>query len=398
MVSWLKRVLKIEEGIGGILLILAALFALLLVNSPLQWIYDALLKTPVAIQIGKLVIAKPLLLWVNDGLMALFFFHVGLELKREFLEGSLSRPSQVILPGFAALGGMLLPALFYYLLNDHDPIRLNGWAIPAATDIAFALGIVIMLGKRVPLSLKIFLMALAILDDIGAIVIIALFYTSQLSISSLIFAGGAITVLFILNRLKVSRIDIYLLIGLVLWISVLKSGVHATLAGVVLAFMIPMRDHKDPSISPLKQLEHALHEPVAYFILPIFAFANAGIPLLGISLDSLLDPVTLGIIAGLFLGKQVGVFGFTWLVVKLGLAERPAGASWRHIYGVALLCGIGFTMSLFIGSLAFEHEGRQYLDEVRLAILIASLLSAVAGTLVLRFAPILSTGGEPAKG
>ncbi len=375
------------ESAGGILLILATLLAMVMINSPLTDVYRALLGTPVEIRIGAFEIDKPLLLWINDGLMAVFFFSVGLELKREFLEGQLSSLSQVVLPAAAAVAGILVPALFYYWLNHDDPVRLRGWAIPTATDIAFALGVVALLGKRVPLTLKLFLMTLAILDDVGAIVIIALFYTADLSMLSLSVAGSALLVLFILNRLKVMDIPIYLFVGLIMWASVLKSGVHATLAGVLLAMMIPMRDPKNPQHSPLLELEHSLASTVAFFIVPVFAFANAGVPLAGFTLERVFSPVPLGVILGLFLGKQLGVFSAVWLFVKLGWAKMPPGTGWAQIYGIALLTGIGFTMSLFIASLAFEHAGQEYIKEVRLGILIASFLSAVAGYLLLRFAP-----------
>jgi len=375
------------ESAGGILLIVAALLAMILINSPLSSFYRTLLDMPVEIRVGAFEIAKPLLLWINDGLMALFFFSVGLELKREFVEGQLSSLSQVVLPAAAAVAGILLPALFYYGLNQDDPVRLRGWAIPTATDIAFALGIVALLGRRVPLALKLFLMTLAILDDVGAIVIIALFYTADLSLLSLSVAGSALLVLFILNRMKVVDIPIYIFVGLIMWASVLKSGVHATLAGVMLAMMIPMRDPKNPQHSPLLELEHSLASTVAFFIVPVFAFANAGVPLAGFTLEQVFSPVPLGVMVGLFLGKQLGVFSAFWLFVKLGWAKMPSGAGWLQIYGIALLTGIGFTMSLFIGSLAFEHAGQEYIKEVRLGILIASFLSAVAGYLLLRFAP-----------
>jgi len=382
-----------RESAGGILLVIAALLAMLFINSPLAGLYTALLDTPVAIQIGAFKIAKPLLLWINDGLMAIFFFSVGLELKREFLEGQLSSLDQIVLPAVAAVAGILVPALFYFLLNQDDPVRLRGWAIPTATDIAFALGIVALLGKRVPTALKLFLMTLAILDDVGAIVIIALFYTSDLSLLSLSIAGSALVVLLALNRLKVADIPTYLFFGVIMWASVLKSGVHATLAGVILAMLIPMRDAKKPDYSPLLELEHSLRSTVAFVIVPIFAFANAGVPLAGFTFAHLLEPVPLGIVLGLFLGKQLGVFGAAWLVVRLGLARLPVGVTWFQFYGIALLCGIGFTMSLFIASLAFESVGQQHIEAVRLGILVASSLSAVAGYLLLRHAPGRAAGG-----
>jgi len=376
-----------QESAGGILLIVAALIALVMINTQaLSGIYNSLLQTPVVIQVGGFIIAKPLLLWINDGLMAVFFFLVGLELKREFMEGALAEPAQIVLPAVGALAGIVVPALIYAWLNHDDPTRMRGWAIPSATDIAFALGIVALLGKRVPASLKLFLMLLAVLDDVGAIIIIALFYTADLSTTSLTVAGGALAILFIMNRRNVMDVPAYLLVGLVMWASVLKSGVHATLAGVALAFMIPMRNPKKPKHSPLRSLEHDLHPIVAFIILPVFAFANAGVPLENMSLANLMEPVTLGIILGLFVGKQVGVFAISWLLIKMKWAKLPEGASWTQLYGIALLCGIGFTMSLFIASLAFEHVGQEYIKPVRLGILTASFLSAVTGYLVLRFA------------
>ena len=376
-----------QESAGGILLIIAALIALIMINTQaLSGMYNSLLQTPVVIQVGGFIIAKPLLLWINDGLMAVFFFLVGLELKREFMEGALAEPAQVVLPAIGALAGIVVPALIYAWLNHDDPVRMRGWAIPSATDIAFALGIVALLGKRVPASLKLFLMLLAVLDDVGAIVIIALFYTADLSTTSLTVAGICLVILFIMNRRNVMDVPAYLLVGLVMWASVLKSGVHATLAGVALAFMIPMRNPRKPKHSPLRALEHDLHPIVAFIILPVFAFANAGVPLENMSLANLMEPVTLGIILGLFVGKQLGVFSVCWLLIKMKWAKLPEGASWAQLYGITLLCGIGFTMSLFIASLAFEHVGQEYIKPVRLGILTASFLSAVTGYLVLRFA------------
>lgn len=388
-----------QESAGGILLIIAALIALVMINTQaLSGMYNSLLQTPVVIQVGGFIIAKPLLLWINDGLMAVFFFLVGLELKREFMEGALSEPAQVVLPAIGALAGIVVPALIYAWLNHEDPVRMRGWAIPSATDIAFALGIVALLGKRVPASLKLFLMLLAVLDDVGAIIIIALFYTADLSTTSLTVAGAALVILFIMNRRNVMDVPAYLLVGLVMWASVLKSGVHATLAGVALAFMIPMRNPRKPKHSPLRALEHDLHPIVAFIILPVFAFANAGVPLENMSLANLMEPVTLGIILGLFVGKQLGIFTVCWLLVKMKWAKLPEGASWTQLYGITLLCGIGFTMSLFIASLAFEHVGQEYIKPVRLGILTASFLSAVTGFLVLRFAKSSTlTASSPAN-
>jgi NhaA family Na+:H+ antiporter len=316
--------------------------------------------------------------------MAVFFFLIGLEIKREFLEGELSERSRVILPAIAAAGGMAVPALVYVAFNHGDPVALSGWAIPTATDIAFALGVLSLLGERVPNSLKLFLLTLAVIDDLGAIVIIALFYSSDLSMTSLWVATGALLALLVINRRGVARIAPYILIGLVLWVAVLKSGVHATLAGVVLAFFIPLRDEATGG-TPLAHLEHLLHPYVAFLILPLFAFSNTGISLAGLSPQSLLHPVPLGIAAGLLVGKQIGVFGFTWLAIKLGLGKLPEGAGWLSLYGVAALCGIGFTMSLFIGSLAAEQVGTGMMVDNRLGILGGSVLSAGIGYLVLHF-------------
>ena len=373
------------ESASGLLLVAATVLAMLIQNSPASPFYDALLGTPIAVSVGALEIAKPLLLWINDGLMAVFFFLVGLEIKREVLDGELSNPQQVMLPLVAALGGMLVPAAIYAALNWDNPSTLQGWAIPAATDIAFALGVLSLLGSRVPTSLKLFLMTLAIADDLGAIVIIALFYTSELSTLSLLVAAGALLVAFAMNRLGVLNITAYLFVGLVLWVAVLKSGVHATLAGVLLAFFIPLRTPSDVEEPPLRRLEKDLHPSVAYGILPLFAFANTGISLSGLTLATLLEPVTLGIAAGLFIGKQVGVFGFAWVTIRLGLARLPNGSGWLDLYGVSILCGIGFTMSLFISSLAFGQNAAYNEVHDRLGILIGSLLSACAGYALLRY-------------
>jgi NhaA family Na+:H+ antiporter len=371
-----------HEAAGGVLLMAAAATAMVLDNSPLAWLYDALLATPVAIQIGSLAIDKPLLLWINDGLMAIFFFVVGLEIKRELIQGRLSSWQQAALPGISALGGMLAPAAVYVALNADNPAALNGWAIPAATDIAFALGVLALLGNRVPLALKVFLLALAILDDLGAILIIALFYTADLSIVSLAIGAIGAAILVAMNLSGVVRIAPYLLIGLVMWVCVLKSGVHATLAGVVVALTIPLRVRDTQTPAPLRRLEAALHPWVAFGVMPVFAFANAGVALTDFALSDLVAPIPLGIALGLFLGKQIGVFGFAWLGTRLGLCRLPAGIGWTQVYGVALLSGIGFTMSLFIGTLAFA--GPEQAAAVRLGVLTGSTLSAVLGYLVLR--------------
>lgn len=380
-ITTLKEFLQ-KESTGGLLIIAATVLAMLAVNSPLESLYGTWLATPVGVQFGAFLLNKPLLLWINDGLMAVFFFLIGLEIKREFLTGELSDRSRVILPAIAAAGGMAVPALVYVAFNLRDPAALSAWAIPTATDIAFALGVLSLLGARVPHSLKLFLLTLAVIDDLGAIIIIALFYSGEVSVSSLLIAGGALIALLLLNRRGVVRIAPYILIGLVLWVAVLKSGVHATLAGVVLAFFIPLRD-KHSGGSPLAELEHKLHPYVAFLILPLFAFANTGISFEGLTPQSLLHPVPLGIAAGLLIGKQVGVFGFSWIAIRLGLGRLPEGAGWLPLYGVAALCGIGFTMSLFISSLAAEQVGTGMMVDNRLGILSGSLLSAVIGYLVL---------------
>ncbi len=374
-----------RESSAGILLIFTTILALVFSNSLLAPWYQHFLHIPVEIRVGPLEIAKSLYHWVNDGLMAIFFLLIGLEVKREILEGHLSSIREVALPGIAAVGGMAVPALFYLAFNSGDPVAVNGWAIPTATDIAFALGILSLLGKRVPVSLKIFLMALAIIDDLGAIVIIALFYTTDLSTLSISVAAVALAVLILLNRFGVARKAAYFIVGTILWISVLKSGVHATLAGVALAFTIPLnaRDEDGKTFSPLKEIEHNLHFWVAFMILPLFAFVNAGVDVTGISIDQMAGPVPLGILLGLFLGKQLGVFGFSWIAIRLGLARLPEGSSWRQFYGVSVLTGIGFTMSLFITSLAFSSDDLfQFTD--RLAILLGSFASGVLGYLLLR--------------
>jgi Na+:H+ antiporter, NhaA family len=375
------------ESASGILLMVGALFALIMSNfAPLAHVYEMVIHTHYVIW-G--IDFKSLEFWVNDGLMAIFFLIVGLELKREMQEGHLSDLSQVVLPTIAAVGGMLVPALIYVYFNWQNPDTLSGWAIPSATDIAFSLGILALLGQRVPFSLKIFLMALAIIDDLGAIVIIALFYSGHdLHLSYLGLAAVLLGVLAILQWKGIKNLTPYLIIGLVLWFCVLKSGIHATLAGVALAIFIPNQKASEDH-SPLHRLEHALHPWVAFLILPIFAFANAGVSFEGMQLSVLLEPVPLGIVLGLFIGKQIGVLGFTWLTVKLGLAKLPENANWATIYGVAALCGIGFTMSLFIGMLAFTNP--DYMNQVRLAVLLGSLLSAVVGYFVL----YIATMGKP---
>ena len=370
------------EAASGLLLIAAAVLALIINNSPLSYLYSGLLDVPVAVQVGALNIAKPLLLWINDGLMALFFLLIGLEVKREVVDGHLSKPAQVILPATAAVGGMVVPALIYWFINRDNPAAVAGWAIPTATDIAFALGVLALLGKRVPVSLKLFLMTLAIIDDLGAIIVIALFYSGTLSSVSLLLAAACLVALVAMNRLGVVKLGPYMIVGLILWVCVLKSGVHATLAGVALALCIPLRT-RNAETSPLLSLEHALHPWVAYAILPIFAFANAGVSLAGMSADSFTHPVPMGIAVGLLLGKTVGVFGLTLLAVKLRMAALPEGAGWGQILGVAILCGIGFTMSLFVGSLAFAPGSSDYAGMDRMGILTGSFFAAVIGYAVI---------------
>lgn len=382
-ISAFSRFFKLESA-GGILLIISALLAIILANSPLDKLYHLFLSTPVEIKVGHLELAKPLSLWINDGLMAVFFFLVGLELKRELLDGALSDFSNVILPAVGAIGGMLVPALVYYLFNAKNPVALQGWAIPTATDIAFALGIVALLGARVPISIKLFLTALAIFDDIGAVIIIAVFYTSKISSTALIVVAVCVCILAIINRLNVVSKSPYILIGLIMWWATVKSGVHATLAGVILAMFIPLHTKDDSNYSPLRSLEHDLHSVVAFFVLPVFAFANAGISFDGVGVEQLSDSVTLGVVFGLFLGKQLGIFAVCYLFIKLGFTRLPEGMDWLSLYGTAILCGVGFTMSLFIGSLAFEETGvTRELDE-RLGVIVGSLLSGCLGYGVLR--------------
>lgn len=382
--TFLEEFIK-KESSAGIVLIFVTILALLLKNSPLSEIYNIFLHTPVEIRFGALHIDKPLYLWINDGLMAIFFLLIGLEVKREVIEGHLSTISQVVLPGIAAVGGMVVPALFYIYFNQDQPIAMQGWAIPTATDIAFALGILSLLGNRVPVSLKVFLLALAIIDDLGAIIIIAIFYTVDLSTLSIVIALLAIATLIIMNRRGVVKKAAYFIVGTILWVSVLKSGVHATLAGVALAFTIPIKstDKEGNEFSLSKSIEQDLHFWVAFFVLPMFAFVNAGVDLREVSLESMFGPVPLGIMTGLFLGKQIGVFGFSFIAIKLKLARLPKNSNWLQLYGVSVLTGIGFTMSLFVDSLAFSDDALyQYAD--RLAILTASFLAGITGYIILR--------------
>jgi NhaA family Na+:H+ antiporter len=385
----------------------ATALALIVANSPLGPSYEEVLGIPLVVRFGTAGIEKPLLLWINDGLMAVFFLLVGLELKREVLEGHLSSMRQAMLPGFAAAGGMAVPAAIYATLNWGDPIAMKGWAIPAATDIAFALGILSLLGPRVPPALKAFLLSVAIFDDLGAIIIIALFYTAELSLTALLVSTILVLGLFVLNRRGITRPAAYFLLGIPLWIAVLKSGVHATLAGVILAAFIPHRIERDgggedggagysayEEGSLLLHLEHWLHPWVAFGVLPVFALANAGVPLLGLSLSDLIHPVPLGIVGGLLVGKFVGITGMSGLAVVFRLAELPKGVGWRHLQGAALLCGVGFTMSLFIASLAFEQGGEAYFGLERLGILFGSLFSGVLGYFVLRVALSAPDSGQ----
>jgi len=373
-----------QESASGLLMIFAAVLAIILANTPLAHYYDLLISTPVAVQVGALDIAKPLLLWINDGMMAVFFLLVGLELKREVLRGELSQLSNVVLPGLGAIGGMLIPALLYLAINWQDPSTRQGWAIPAATDIAFALAVLSLLGSRVPPSVKIFLTSLAIFDDIGAILIIAIFYTAKIAGEALLVAAICLIALFFVSRYRVQRRSPYFMLGLIMWVALLKSGVHATLAGVLLALFIPIDENPDTGVSLLQELEHELHGLVAFAILPLFAFANSGINLSGIGLGNLLHDVPVGIAAGLFIGKQLGIFAFCWLGIKVGLTRLPTGMNLPTLYGTGILCGIGFTMSLFIGSLAFDGTGTNQLFDERLGIIIGSLLSGLVGFLVLK--------------
>jgi len=378
------KILKNDSAVG-ILLVAGAVAGLLFANTELKVYYNLLIDLPVEIRIGKFEISKPLLLWINDGFMAVFFLLIGLELKREFLEGELSDRRKIILPALGAIGGMVVPAAIYIYINWNSSKGLQGWAIPAATDIAFALGILSLLGSRVPASLKIFLVSLAIFDDIGAIMIIAFFYTGNISILALVVAGICILMLYLLNKSSVDEISSYIFIGIIMWIAFLKSGVHATLTGVILAMFIPMKSHIDQTRSPLKSLEKDLTPAVYLIILPLFAFANTGIDLAGTGKEQIIHSIPLGIAIGLFAGKQIGIFMFCWVGIILQLAELPGKVSWLSLYGVSVLCGIGFTMSLFISSLAFEGTGLNVMFDERIGILIGSVASAILGYLVLRY-------------
>lgn len=374
----IQQLLK-HEAAGGVLLIFMAAAALILANSPIKSLYSGFLAVPVTFSIGAFEIHKPLLLWVNDGLMALFFFLVGLEIKREMMIGHLSSFKKIVLPGIGAIGGIAFPALVYVALNWDSSETISGWAIPSATDIAFALGIFSLFGKGLPITLKLFLLSVAIFDDIGAILIIALFYSQDLATGSLGIAFTGLFALFLLNRNKVASLAPYIIIGLIVWASVLKSGVHATLAGFVVALFIPLNVDNKHGEKVLPAVEHGLHTWVALLILPLFAFVNAGVEFVNMSADTFLNPITVGIAVGLFIGKQVGVFGACYVAIKIGWAKLPDGATWMQLYGVSLLCGVGFTMSLFIGSLAFDSAETSYLASVKIGVLIGSLASALLG-------------------
>lgn len=382
MVQLIQRFLKLESA-GGILLLFSAAVAMLLANSPLSSQYNDFLNLPVSLQIGSFSINKTLIHWINDGFMAVFFVLVGMEVKKELFEGALSSYQQAIFPAIAAVGGMIVPALVYWFIAKQDPSLANGWAIPMATDIAFALGIMALLSKQVPLSLKIFLLALAIIDDLGAIVVIALFFSHELSVQALIFSGVSILTLVLLNRFRVSALCAYMVIGAILWASVLKSGVHATLAGVIIGFCIPLKGKKGER--PLHDFEHILAPWSSFIILPLFAFANAGVSFDGIDVSMISSPLLLAIACGLIIGKPVGVFGFSYISVKLGLAKLPDGINFKQIFAVAVLCGIGFTMSMFLASLAFDADAGESVNTLsRLGILLGSTISATLGYLFLK--------------
>lgn len=383
MVQSIKNFLKLESASGILLLIFAAL-AIMLANSPLSELYFDFLGMPVSIQVGLFSIHKPLLMWVNDGFMAVFFVLVGLEVKREMLVGAISSYQKAIFPAIGALGGMIVPAIVYWLINHDSPEFQAGWAIPMATDIAFALGVLGLLGKRVPFALKIFLLALAIIDDLGAIVVIAIFFSHDLSTTALVSAAIAIVALIVMNRLRVTALCAYMVVGLILWASVLKSGVHATLAGVIIGFCIPLKGKNGEK--PLEDFEHLLAPWCAFVILPLFAFSNAGVSLSGMSLSTLTSPLTLGVTLGLIVGKTLGVFSFSFLAVKLGIAKLSEGINFKQIFAVSVLCGIGFTMSMFLAGLAFggEEADGKFISLARLGILLGSSVSAVVGYFLLK--------------
>lgn len=376
----IRKFLRLESS-SGIILLSATIFALVLDNTAASFLYQGLVHSPFSFQFLNFEFSQTFLFFVNDILMAIFFLLVGLELKREYCLGELSEPSKIILPAMAAFGGMVIPALFYVFFNYNDPETIKGWAIPVATDIAFALGILSLFGKRVPIQLKLFLLTLAIFDDLGAIIIIAIFYTKSLSFEFLALSILIFCILWLFNILKINKLWPFLLIGVLLWFCVLMTGVHPTIAGILVALMIPV--NQNPEQSLLHKLEDTLHPWVAFLIMPLFAFANAGVSFSGLTVEIFSNPITLGIIAGLFLGKQVGVLFFTWVAVQLGWASLPRQVNWLDIYGIALLCGIGFTMSLFLGILAFEDVGAQFLTPVRIGVLFASLISGIASAFIL---------------
>ncbi len=389
MIQFIKKFID-QEYVSGLILILAALAAMIAVNSPLEAGYIDFLHTQFSLHFGTFNLQKSVLHWINDGLMAIFFLLVGIEIKRELLEGELKTLNKALLPIIAAVGGMIVPSLIFVSFNYHDALALRGWAIPSATDIAFALGILALFSSRIPFSVKVFLMALAILDDLGAIIIIALFYTSTLSWISLGLAAVLVVGLVTLNRNNVTSFTPYALLGFFLWLCVLQSGVHATLAGVILALTYPIRDTKHPKIHLAHDVEIALIPWVNYAVLPLFAFANAGIPFDTVTTSVLFSSIPIGIMLGLFIGKPIGVLGACWIAIRSNLCKLPAEMSWKHLYAVALLCGVGFTMSLFIGTLAYENKGLYYAEVVRLGVLLGSLLSAIAGSLyILCYCPPL---------
>ncbi len=379
-----KNFFKLETT-SSLLLLISAILAIICANSPLESYYNSLLNIPVIVQIGTLKISKPLLFWINDGLMAIFFLMIGLELKREFYEGVLSDTKNIILPFAGAIGGIIFPAGIYLLFNYNDPLTYKGWAIPIATDIAFSLGVLSLFGKKIPISIKIFLMSLAIFDDIGAIMIIALFYTKNISLEALSVIACSVIILFLFNRKNYTQKSPYIVLGIIMWIATIKSGVHATLAGILLAFFIPMRSKQNPEISPLKSLESDLHLAVVLIILPIFAFSNSGIHIGDISFESLKHPLTLGILLGLFIGKQLGVYTLCLIFIKFKITNLPKDMSLTHLYGVAVLTGIGFSMSLFIGTLAFGENNTALIFDERLGIILGSLLSGILGYCILKF-------------
>ncbi|MCF6764361.1 Na+/H+ antiporter NhaA [Thiotrichales bacterium 19S3-7] len=369
----------------SVILLLMAILAMVIANSPLNEIYNKLISSTIALTVNDYGIKKPILLWINDGFMAIFFLLIGIELKKEFLGGVFQEKKQIILPLMGALGGIIFPVLIYFFFNYHDEYAIRGWAIPAATDIAFAVGLLALFGSRLNKEIRVLLTSIAIFDDLAAIIIIAVFYTPNISVSALLFVALCIIILFILNRLNITGLTIYWVIGMIMWFAMIKSGVHATLTGFILAFFIPYKSNKSSEFSPLINLEHKLTLPVAYFILPIFAFANSGVNFSNLGFEGIFHYVPLGIALGLFIGKQIGVFLFCFLAIRLRMAYLPKNMTWLNLYGLSILTGIGFTMSLFIGSLAFDRSGLTMLFDERVGILIGSLLSAIFGYIVLKF-------------